>query len=298
MKRASRVRKSRSDRIFDAVLYAVAGLIALCALYPMYFILIASVSDPTQVSAGNIVLYPVGFSLKGYAHLAAYSQVWVGYINTVLYVAVGTLICLAVNIPAAYVLSRPDLVGRKLLVIYFLIPMFFSGGLIPTYITVKNFNLLDKFWVMVVPFSVITYFIIVARTFFKTTLPLELWESAQLDGCGNARYFVQFVLPLSKAIIAVIALWSAVGIWNSYFNALIYLQSPRLYPLQLVMRNILINNQVVSNMSTGSAAAEAKKAASLIKYCAIVVSSLPIMSLYPFVQKYFNQGVMIGALKG
>ncbi|MEG0126423.1 MAG: ABC transporter permease subunit, partial [Clostridia bacterium] len=160
------------------------------------------------------------------------------------------------------------------------------------------FGLLDTFAVMVLPFSVITYYIIVARTFFKSSLPAELWESAQIDGCGNLRYFFTFVLPLSKAIIAVIALWAAVGTWNAYFNALIYIQSESLRPLQLVLRNILISNQVVSNMTTGVAAMEAQKAANLIKYCAIVIASAPIMCMYPFVQKYFNQGVMIGALKG
>ncbi|MEF9879686.1 MAG: carbohydrate ABC transporter permease [Clostridia bacterium] len=295
---STKLRKSRGDRIFDVLLYTFAALGTLIALYPMYFILIASISDPNQVAAGNIVWRPIGLTFKGYDHLFNYAQLWVGYRNTIAYVLVGTLLCLAVNIPVAYSLSRKDLVGRKFLSIYFLIPMFFSGGLIPTYMVVKDFGLLDTFAVMVLPFSVITYYIIVARTFFKSSLPAELWESAQIDGCGNLRYFFTFVLPLSKAIIAVIALWAAVGTWNAYFNALIYIQSESLRPLQLVLRNILISNQVVSNMTTGVAAMEAQKAANLIKYCAIVIASAPIMCMYPFVQKYFNQGVMIGALKG
>lgn len=290
--------RSRNDKVFDTLLYTFAGIMIVLVLYPMYFIIIASISDPGEVSAGNIVLYPIKVTLKGYNQLFAFQQLWVGYRNTVLYVLAGTLVMLAVNIPVAYGLSRSDLVGRKLLTAYFVIPMFFSGGLIPTYIIVKEFDLIDKFAVLVLPFSVVTYYIIVARTFFKTTLPQELWESAQIDGCGNLRYFFRFVIPLSKAILAVIGLWAAVGQWNSYFNALIYIRSESLRPLQLVLRNILISNEVVSNMTTGAAATEAKQAANLIKYCAIVVSSIPVMSIYPFVQKYFNQGVMIGALKG
>ena len=176
--------------------------------------------------------------------------------------------------------------------------MFFTGGLIPTYMTVQSYGLLDTRLVMVLPFAVVTYYIIVARTFFSNSLPDGLWEAAQIDGCGNLRFFFQMVLPLSKAVIAVIALWTAVGQWNSYFNALIYIRSPELQPLQIILRNILIGNQTISAMSTGSAAVEAAQLADLIKYAIIVVSSAPIMCLYPFVQKYFNQGVMIGALKG
>lgn len=176
--------------------------------------------------------------------------------------------------------------------------MFFTGGLIPTYLAIKQFQLLDNFWVMVLPFSVVTYYIVVARTFFGNTLPEELWESAQIDGCGTLTFFFKMVLPLSKAVLAVIALWAAVGQWNSYFNALVYLRNPDLQPLQLVLRNILISNQTIVSMTTGAAAVEAKQTAELIKYAIIVISSLPIMCMYPFVQKYFNKGVMLGSLKG
>lgn len=264
----------------------------------MYFIVIASISNPAEVSAGNIMFWPKGISFKGYERLLEYKQLWVGYRNTIIYTVLSTLISLCVNIPAAYVLSRKDLFGRKFLTIYYLIPMFFTGGLIPTYLIMKQFNLLDSMWVMIVPFSVVTYYIIVARTFFQNSLPQDLWEAAQVDGCTNLGFFFRMVLPLSKAVIAVIALWTAVGQWNSYFNALIYLRSPELQPLQLVLRNILISNQMISSMTTGSAAVEAKQMADLIKYAVIVVSSAPIMCMYPFVQKHFNQGVMLGSLKG
>lgn len=296
---ATHVRKLKSDHVFDFIIYGIAAVLTLLALYPMYFILIASISDPNLVAKGEILFLPRGITLEGYEHLMSMSNLWVGYGNTILYTIVGTLIMLAVNIPVAYALSRKDLVGRGIFTIFFVFPMFFGGGLIPTFIIINNwFHMLDTFTVMVLPFSVIAYYIIVARTFFNTSLPGELWDAAQIDGCGNLRYFFVIVLPLSKAIIAVIALWAAVGHWNSYFNAMIYLRSPSRYPLQLVMRNILINNEMAASAMTGSAAAEVNRKANLIKYGAIVVSSLPIMCMYPFVQKYFNQGVMIGALKG
>ena len=297
--RRNHIKKSKADRTFDFVIYAIALLMTLLALYPMYFIVIASVSDPNLVAKGEVLLLPRNVSLEGYNYLFSMSNLWMGYGNTVLYTLAGTLIMLVVNIPVAYALSRKDMVGRGFFTFFFIFPMFFGGGLIPTFIILNNtFNMLDTFLVMVLPFSVISYYIVVARTFFQTSLPAELWDAAQIDGCGNLRFFFQIVLPLSKAILAVIALWAAVGHWNSYFNAMIYLRTPSRFPLQLVMRNILINNEMAATAMTGSAAADLNRKANLIKYGAIVVSSLPIMTMYPFVQKYFNQGVMIGALKG
>lgn len=293
-----KIKKSRDDKIFDFFLYLIAGMLILVTLYPMYFIVIASFSDPTAVSSGELFFLPKGINFKAYKELAGYTKLWIGYRNTILYVIAGTIITLVVNIPAAYALSRKGLYGKKFFTFFYLIPMFFTGGLIPTYLAVKDFGLLDTFWVMVVPFSVVTYYIIVGRTFFNNTIPEDLWEAAQLDGCGYLGFFFSVVLPLSKAVIAVIALWAAVGQWNSYFNALIYLRSENLQPLQIVLRNILISNQTISAMTTGAAAVEAKQMADLIKYAVIVVSSAPIMCMYPFVQKYFNQGVMLGSLKG
>lgn len=296
--RNNKVKKSKEDKIFDFILYGIAAILIVVALYPMYFIVIASISNPNLVSNGDILFLPKGINFKAYEQLASYSQLWTGYKNTILYVIFGTIFTLVVNIPAAYALSRRKLYGRKALTIFYLIPMFFTGGLIPTYLAVQQFHLLDTFWVMVLPFSVVTYYIIVGRTFFANSIPEELWEAAQLDGCGYMGFFFRIVLPLSKAVIAVIALWAAVGQWNSYFNALIYLRDPELQPLQIILRNILISNQTISSMTTGAAAAEAKQMADLIKYAVIVVSSAPIMCLYPFVQKHFNQGVMLGSLKG
>lgn len=293
-----KIKKSREDKIFDFFLYLLAGIIILIMLYPMYFIVIASISDPTAVSNGELFLIPTGINFKAYKELSGYAKLWTGYKNTILYTIAGTIMVLVVNIPAAYALSRRKLYGKKLFTFFYLIPMFFTGGLIPTYMTVKDLNLLDNFWVMVIPFSVVTYYIIVGRTFFNNSIPEDLWEAAQIDGCGYIGFFFRIALPLSKAVIAVIALWAAVGQWNSYFNALIYIRSDELQPLQIILRNILISNQKISAMSTGAAAVEAKQMADLIKYAVIVVSSAPIMCLYPFVQKYFNQGVMLGSLKG
>lgn len=292
------MKKSKEDMLFDGILYAVATLLIILMLYPMYFIVIASFSDATAVANGNITFIPKGINLDGYKRIFEYKQLWVGYKNTIIYTAVGTLINLLVNITAGYAISRKDLVGRKFFTIFYLIPMFFTGGLIPTYLIVKDFHLLDTLWVMVLPFSVVTYYIIVSRTFFANNLTAELQDAAQIDGCGNMMFFLKIVLPLSKAVIAVIALWSAVGHWNSYFNALIYLRDEARQPLQIVLRNILISNQSLKLMTTGSAANEAMQTAELMKYGIIVVSSAPIMMLYPFVQKYFNQGVMLGSVKG
>ncbi|MCM3203369.1 carbohydrate ABC transporter permease [Paenibacillus illinoisensis] len=283
--------------VAEAIMYAFAILFLIAIMYPIYFIVIASFSDPSSVANGQVWIFPKGFTLEGYKELLRHENIWIGYRNTILYTVVGTLIGLVVNISAAYALSRKDLVGRKFFSLFFIFTMFFSGGLIPTFLTIRDFHLYNTFLVMVLPFSVVVFDMIVARTFFQTSIPGDLWEAAQIDGCGNLRYFVLVVLPLSKAIIAVLGLWIAVGYWNSYFNALIYLKDPNLYPLQLILRNILITNQMQSGMGTGEAAQVALRLANLMRYSVIIIATIPIMCVYPFIQKYFNQGVMIGAVK-
>ena len=293
-----RVRRQRKDVVFDVILYTICALLLIVILYPLWFIIIASFSDPSAVAGGHVWLWPVGFTLEGYQELLRQPQVWLGYRNTIAYTVVGTLIGLAVNIPAAYALSRKDLWGRKGLMGLYVFTMFFSGGLIPIFLTVQQAGLYNTFWVLVLPFSVSAYYIIVARTFFETSLPPDLWDAAQIDGCGNLRFFFTMALPLSKAVISVIALWTAVGQWNSYFNALIYIRDENLYPLQLIMRNILITNQNFAALGTGEAAMIAMRRANLVRYAMIIVATVPIMCVYPFIQKYFDQGVMIGAVKG
>ncbi|MDF2869203.1 MAG: carbohydrate transporter permease [Anaerocolumna sp.] len=292
-----KMKKSRQDRIVDFVIHAIAVLMILAVIYPLWFIIIASFSNPADVANGNVWVWPKKWILDGYRELFKQTAIWRSYGNTIIYTLTGTLVALLVNITAGYAMSRKDMVGRKWINLFYIIPMFISGGLIPIYLVVKDFNLLDSFWVMIVPFSVSTYNIIVARTFFNSSLPEGLWESAQIDGCGTIRYFFRFAIPLSKAIIAVIGLWTAVGIWNSWFNALIYLQSANLQPLQLLLRRILISNQSLLGAATGEMASELRRLSDMMKYASIVISTIPIMCLYPFLQKYFNQGVMIGAIK-
>ena len=283
---------------FNLVLYSLSAVVLVIILYPIYFVVIASFSDSAAVASGQVWLWPKGFTLDGYNELLKHKDVWIGYRNTIMYTVTGTVIGLFVNLTAAYALSRKDLVGRKFLMLLFVFTMFFNGGLIPTFLTVKQFGLYNTFLVMVLPFSVSAYNIIVARTFFQNVIPSDLWDQARIDGCGNIRYFIQIVLPLSKAIISVLGLWIAVGMWNSYFNALIYLKNSELHPLQLVLRNILITNNMQTALGSGEAAQVALRLANLMRYSVIVVSILPIMCVYPFIQKYFNKGVMIGAVKG
>ncbi len=293
-----KVRRQGKDLLFDIVLYTICAVMLILVLYPLWFIVIASFSDPSAVAGGHVWIVPVGFTLDGYDELFKQSEVWTGYRNTIVYTVLGTIFGLIVNIPAAFALSRKDLWGRKVLMGLFVFTMFFSGGMIPIFLTVQEMGFYNNFWVMIIPFSVSAYNIIVARTFFETSLPADLWDAAQIDGCGNLRYFFTMALPLSKAVISVIALWTAVGQWNGYFNALLYLRDAELHPLQLIMRNILITNQVFASMGTGEAAMIAMRRANLVRYSMIIIATVPIMCVYPFIQKYFDQGVMIGAVKG
>ncbi len=290
-------RKTNSELLFDIVTYGLAIFLILLIVYPLWFVVIASFSNPSDVANGKVWFIPREWKLDGYLRLIQQPLFLRSYLNTILYTVVGTLVALVVNIPAGYALSRKELVGRKWMSILYIIPMFVSGGLIPTYLTVKNVGLIDTFWVMVIPFAVSSYNIIVARTFFNNSIPDGMWEAAQIDGCGTICYFIKIVVPLSKAIIAVIGLWTAVGIWNSWFNVLIYLTNENLQPLQLILRRLLISNQMLQSQATGEVASDLRIKADMMKYAAIVISTAPIMLLYPFVQKYFNQGVMIGALK-
>ncbi len=287
-----------NDLIFNIILYGMSIIILLIVIYPLYFIVIASFSNPTEVANGKVWFVPSQFTVDGYKEIMRHSELWTGYRNTIVYTVLGTVIGLAVNIPAAYALSRRDLVGRKLITFFFIFTMFFNGGLIPTYFTIRDFGLYDTFWVMVLPFSVVVYHIIIARTFFDSSLPQGILDAAQIDGCGNLRFFFQIALPLSKAVLAVIALYTAVSQWNAYFNALVYIRNEDLKPLQLVIRNILITNQAMAGTGDGLAAQEARRLSELMKYAVIIISTVPIMCVYPFVQKYFSQGVMIGAIKG
>ncbi len=286
------------DVFVNILFHLIAVIMILLVIYPLWFVIIASFSNPADVASGKVWIWPKVIDVRGYQKLFEQRQIWKSYLNTIIYTLVGTFVALIVNISAGYAMSRKDLPGRRWINLFYVIPMFVNGGLIPTYLVVKGFGLLDSFWVMVIPFSVSTYNIIVARTFFESSLPESLWEAAQIDGCSTLRYFFSFAVPLSKAVIAVVGLWTAVGLWNSWFNALIYLQNENLIPLQLLLRRILIANESLLGAATGTMAQELRQLSDMMKYGSIVVSTLPIMMLYPFLQKDFNQGVMIGAVKG
>lgn len=286
-------------KLFNLPLYLVGILLLLIVAYPLYFIVIASISDPAMVINGEVWIWPKKINLAGYEELFKVNRIWVGYRNTVLYAVVGTLVSMVVTVPVAYALSIKNLKIRKIAMLYFMFTMFFSGGLIPTYLIVAQLLHMDNsFWVMVIPFCLNVYNMIIMRTFFENSLPYELWEAAQLDGCSHARYLVRVAMPLSKAVLSVIVLYYVVGKWNEYFTALIYIRNDNLVPLQIVLRDILIQNEAFTGAEMGAAGMEASKKANLIKYASIVVATLPMMILYPFLQKYFEKGVMIGAVKG
>lgn len=296
---------SRSDRIFNLINGALLFVITLVMLYPLYFVLIASFSEPNAVVKGEVMFLPRGFQLTAYRNVLKEASVWIGYRNTIVYTVLGTLYNLALTIPAAYVLSKRQLPGRGLLMGYFFITMYFSGGMIPTYIQIKSLNLLNTPWVLIIGAGVNCWNLVVTRQFFSNTIPEELYESAEIDGASDLRAFLRIAAPLAAPIIAVMALFYAVGHWNSYYSALLYVRKSDYFPLQLVLRNILISNEmalanVMLDGDTEAIAAAAQKAymAEAMKYALIFIASAPMLCVYPFVQKYFVKGVMIGSVKG
>lgn len=290
------LRDSRGDKIFRFFSGLFLLLLAAIVLYPVYFIIIASVSDTDAVLAGKVVLWPVGINLEGYAKIMERTDVWRGYYNTIVYTLLTVVLSLLVTIPAGWALSRKTLPGKKFLMMYFIIPMFFGGGLIPFYNVMSNLGLINTIWAIVLPSILSVWNLFMTKTFFESSVPNGLIEAAKIDGAGHFRTFLSVVLPLAKAILAVMALYYAVGQWNSYFNAMIFLQDETLYPLQLVLKEILIASESTVGGS-GETILQQYRLANQLKYVSVIVSSLPVLMLYPFVQKYFAQGVMIGSLK-
>ena len=291
------IKLTAGDRAFYAVNTVLLALLALIVIYPLYFIIIASFSDPDAVLAGKVILYPMQVTFEGYAKILQRTDVWRGYLNTIIYTALTVVLSLAVTIPGGWALSRKTIPGKKFLMIYFIIPMFFGGGLIPFYNVMSSLGLINTIWSIILPAILSVWNLFMTRTFFESSIPDGLVEAAKIDGAGEFRIFTLLVLPLSKAILAVMALYYAIGQWNSYFNAMIFLQNENLYPLQLVLKEILIASESTTGGS-GETILEQFRTANLIKYVSVIVSSAPVMLLYPFVQKYFAQGVMIGSLKG
>lgn len=298
MKRKQIKKVFRSDLLFDICVNLIATLVILIVLVPLLFVLAASFSDPDLVIRGEVLLIPKGFTLKAYTMVFENEDIWRGFRNTCFYTVVGTGISVVLTILAAYPLSKKELPGRNLFMMLILFTMYFSGGMIPTYLVVKDLGMYDTIWTLLIPAAISTYNLIVAKTFFENSIPSEVYESARLDGCNNVVMLPKIVLPLSKAILAVLVLYYAVGIWNAYFDALIYIRNTDLHPLQIVLRNILLLGQTEQMGTNDVGMAEKIKMAEAIKYSAIVVSSIPMLLLYPFVQKYFVKGVMIGAVKG
>lgn len=294
-------KKSYSDKVFDIVNLLIMIILLVIFTWPLWFVLIASVSNPNEVWTGNVVLLPKQFTLSAYEEVIKYESIWIGYRNTILYTVLGTIINLIMTIFAAYPMSRKDFVPRNFFMFMFMLTMYFSGGLIPTYLVVNKLHLINTIWAMMIPGAVSIMNIIITKTYFVSSIPDSLQEAAFLDGANSFQYLVRVVLPLSKPIIAVIALYYAVGHWNDFFSALIYINDRKLMPLQSFLRDLLLSNKMLLDGLQGMDASQAEakmQLAQTLKYSAIVVSTVPVLCIYPFIQKYFVKGVMIGSVKG
>lgn len=298
-----KIHDTASDRIFMIFLYVILAMVLIVVLYPLWFVLVASVSDSRYVNSGAMLFLPKGFTFMGYELAFRDNRILIGYGNTLIYTVFGTLLATSTNVLAGYALSRKDLPGRNFLMLFFVFIMYFSGGLIPFYMVVQSLHLINTRWILILLGGTSVYNIIITRSFFMSSIPTELFEAASMEGCGNGRFFFSIVLPLSKAIIAVIALYCAVGQWNAYFNAMIFLTDRSKFPLQLYLRDILLvrksyeSAEVMKTMDP-SVQMKMQTASEVVKYGVIVISTLPIIFVYPFLQKYFVQGVMIGSIKG
>ena len=298
MMKSKHIKQTNADRLYDIVILILISLLLLIILYPLWFVIIASVSNSSEVMKGNVIFWPKEFSFEAYEKVLQDPKIVTGYCNTIFYTVAGTLLNLVGTIAIAYPLSRRDFVGRKVISIVLTFTMFFNGGLIPTYLVYKEINLINTPWVMIIPGMVNVYNMIVMRSFFES-LPYEMHEAAFIDGCGNIKIITKIVLPLSLPIIAVMIIFYGVMHWNEYFSALVYISDQKLKPLQLIL---ITSTSRVSSMMSGGAANTGEmdriRTAESIKYAVAVVSTVPVLCLYPFLQKHFSKGVMIGAIKG
>jgi putative aldouronate transport system permease protein len=295
----STIRTSNANIVFDVLNWIMLALALLCVAYPLTYILSSSFSSPHAVTGGRVWLWPVEPTFMAYSLVFKYQKIWTGYYNSIIYTVLGTLFGVAGNMLAAYPLARKELHGKRFFSAMMLFTMLFSGGLVPTYLWIKQLGMINTIWVMAIPWAVSPWNIVIMRTYFKSNIPQELYESAELDGCSDIGFMFKILIPLSGAIIAVISLFYAVWIWNSYFNALIYLNEEKMFPLQIILRDILIINQTDGSMIKDIDSFMRKQGlADVLKFALIVVASLPLLIAYPFVQRYFIKGVMIGSLKG
>ena len=296
-RRSKRIKNTTGDRIFMVGVYVLLTTFLLVVLLPLLYIVASSFSDPLAVSSGRVTFWPVDFTLLGYEKALSDDSIITGFTNSLIYTVAGTVISLVLTVAIAYPLSRRDFWGRRGITLFVVFTMLFAGGIIPTYLVVQNLGLLDTRWALILPQAVGVWQVIIAVAFFRTSIPDELYEAAQIDGASDLRFLFSTVIPLSKPLLAVIALMYAIYQWNSYFDALLYLRDPSLYPLQLVLRNVLILNQAAPGLDA-AAAFERQQLASLLKYSLIVISTVPVMLVYPFVARFFNKGILVGAVKG
>ncbi|MHA0855541.1 carbohydrate ABC transporter permease [Paenibacillus sp. CMAA1364] len=292
---------TRSDKIFNWLNIIVIGIFTLIILYPLLFVVFASFSDPRQIFDNVLLLWPRGFTLEGYKRVFENRDIWMGFKNAIIYTGLGTAVNVIMTTLAAYPLSRRDFRGRNVITILFTFTMFFSGGLIPTYLLNQELGIINTMWVMILPGAVSVYNMIIMRTYFQQNIPQELEESAFIDGATDMQLLIKVVLPLSTPIIAVMMMFYGVGRWNGYFDAMIYLSDRELFPLQLILREILVQNQMgdaANQAIMNSNQGEVNALKQSIKYAVVVVSSIPVLILYPMVSKYFEKGIMVGAIKG
>jgi putative aldouronate transport system permease protein len=296
---SGRIRETGVDRAFTLLNYALLTLFTLVILYPLIYVVSASFSDGAAVIAGRVWLWPVNPSLFAYEKVFSYPLIWSGYANSLYYAVVGTIVNVIMTLIAAYPLSRRDLFGRNVILGLFLFTLFFSGGLIPTYLLVRDLGMRNTRWALIIPQALSIWNLLIAITFLRASIPHELLEASQLDGCSDLQYFFRVLLPLSTPLIAVMSLFYAIGHWNQFFAALLYLTDKDLFPLQIILRNILISSQVDMAMIEDIKVMAAREALrELLKYALIVVASVPVLIIYPFVQKYFVKGIMLGSVKG
>ena len=300
----NKIKMDTASRVYTVLIYILVTLTTLVLTYPLYFVIIASFSDPNAVALGDTIFWFKGFTVQPYLNIMKEESLLTGYKNSFIYMIFGTIYQLVLTILAGYVCSKKNLPGHKFILWFFFITMYIGGGTIPTYLTIKNLKLLNNPLVMIINVGVSAYYMLVVRQFFSSSIPNDLYEAAEIDGASEFRQFLSIALPLAKPIIAVIALYYAFGKWNSFYTALLYLKKQDLWPLQLVLRNILIANETalsdLTNMNPDELNYLTKKMYMVraMKYAVILVASLPMMFLYPFVSKYFTQGVMIGSVKG
>lgn len=290
---------STGDKVFVILVYVLLSAVMLIVLYPLIYIISASFSDPQAVVSGKVVLWPVDVTLRGYKAVFKNPKIITGFINSFIYMGVGTVVNLIMTMLCAYPLSRKEFTARNKIAALFVFTMYFSGGLMPTYMVVNKLGLINTRWAMIIPSAMSTYNMIIARTYMVNSIPDELYEAAQIDGCSPFKYLLKVVVPLCKPILAVLTLYYGIAKWNNYFDAMLYLNDASLQPLTIVLREILIQNQIDPTMLTdASALSKLQGMTELLKYAVIVVASVPVLAIYPFVQKYFVKGVTIGAVKG